>query len=54
MKSLKELNKGDSLDFFDCYKTWYSLGENVIEEKNNIAYKEFSQELTYWIKCLPE
>jgi len=54
MKDLKELNQGDSPDFFDCYKTWYKLGENVIEEKNNIAYKEFSQELTYWIKCLPD
>ncbi len=55
-KDRKGLNKGegDSLDFFDCYKTWYNLGENVIEEKNNVAYKEFSQDLTYWIKCLPE
>jgi class 3 adenylate cyclase len=53
-KELKELTVAGSLDFFDCYKTRFKLGKDMICEKNNVAYKEFSQDITYWIQCIPD
>ena len=53
-KDLKELTVADSLDFFDCYKIRFKLGKDMICEKNNVTYKEFSQDITYWIQCIPD
>ena len=53
LKSLEKLNSSGSMIFFDCYKTLYELGGEVIENKDNVAYKEFSQDLTFCIQCIP-
>ncbi len=44
----------NSLDFFDCYKQKFKLGENIISQQTDISYKEFSQDVTYWVKCIPD
>jgi class 3 adenylate cyclase len=50
----KGLNNHNNLDFFDCYKKIFKLGDDMISEQTNVSYKEFSQDLTYWIKCIPD
>jgi len=52
--AMKKLNNHSSLDFFDCYKNVFKLGKNMIIQMTNVSYKEFSQEITYWIKCIPD
>jgi class 3 adenylate cyclase len=51
---MKESNNPGNLNFFDCYKKEFRLGENVITQRTNISYKEFSKDITYWIKCIPD
>ncbi len=49
----KESIADDNLDFFNCYKRQFNLGENIISQQTNVSYKEFSQDITYWVKCIP-
>ncbi|MBC2705567.1 adenylate/guanylate cyclase domain-containing protein [Desulfobacula sp.] len=51
---MKGLNNSDSLSFFDCYKKVFGFGKNVITQRTNVSYKEFSKDITYWIKCIPD
>ena len=53
-RETKELNNNDSLDFFDCYKKMFKLEDNIIAQQTNVSYKEFSQDITYWIQCVPD
>ncbi len=53
-RDIKGLNNHDSLDFFDCYKKMFKLQDNIILQRTNVAYKEFSQDITYCIKCIPD
>ncbi|MBU0464110.1 MAG: adenylate/guanylate cyclase domain-containing protein [Proteobacteria bacterium] len=46
-------NPGD-LSFFDCYKKMFGLEKNIITQRTNVSYKEFSKDITYWIKCIPD
>jgi len=50
----KELIADGSLDFFNCYKKKFKLEENMILQQTDVSYKEFSQDITYWIKCIPD
>ncbi len=52
-ESKESITEG-TLDFFDCYKKKFRLGGNIISQQTNISYKEFSQDRTYWIKCIPD
>ncbi|WP_299981390.1 adenylate/guanylate cyclase domain-containing protein [Desulfobacula sp.] len=47
-------NNSDSLNFFDCYEKVFGFGKNVITQRTNVSYKEFSKDITYWIKCIPD
>jgi class 3 adenylate cyclase len=40
--------------FFDCYQTWFGIRENLIEQRKNVSYKEFSKDISYVIKCIPD
>ena len=51
---IKEPNNPGSLRFFDCYKKKFGLGKNIITQRTNVSYKEFSKDITYWIKCIPD
>jgi class 3 adenylate cyclase len=50
----KESIVDDNLDFFNCYKKKFNLGENIVSHQTNVSYKEFSQDVTYWVKCIPD
>ncbi len=52
--NIKEPGKHDGLSFFDCYKKVFGLRENIITQRTNISYKEFSKDITYLIKCIPD
>ena len=54
INGIKELNTFGSLSFFNCYKEVFGLGENVVTQRTNVSYKEFSKDTTYWIKCIPD
>lgn len=41
------------MPFFDFYKNLFDLGDDVIQQRGPVAYKEFSNKTTYVIQCLP-
>lgn len=51
---LKNNQTSKDLDFFDCYKTTFGIKGNVIKERKYISYKEFSKNVSYVIKCIPD
>jgi hypothetical protein len=51
---MEELGNPGNLRFFDCYKKVFGLEENLITQRTNVSYKEFSEDITYWIKCIPD
>jgi class 3 adenylate cyclase len=53
-KTNKDLCKTDNLSFFDCYGKLFGLQKNIIIQRTNVSYKEFSKDITYWIKCIPD
>jgi class 3 adenylate cyclase len=40
--------------FLDCYRQFFNIKEEVVYERKNIAYKEFSRDVSFMIKCIPE
>jgi len=38
--------------FIDCYKQFFNIKEDVIYERKNIVYKEFSKDISFMIKCI--
>jgi len=42
------------LPFFDFYKNLFSLGNDLVEKRGPVSYKEFSNQDTYLIQCLPK
>ena len=48
------MEEPDNLSFFDCYKKVFGLEKNIITKRTNVSYKEFSKDITYWIKCIPD
>ena len=48
------LRTKEQIPFFDFYKTLFNLGNEVIQKRVNISYKEFSKKVTYLIHCIPE
>ncbi len=42
----------NGLAFFDAYQSYFNLNGDVLNENSNISYKEFSQDVTYFIKCV--
>jgi hypothetical protein len=42
------------LYFIDCYKQFFNIKEDVIYERKNITYKEFSKDISFMIKCIPD
>jgi len=40
--------------FIDCYKHFFKINKDVIYDRKNIAYKEFSKDISFMIKCLPD
>jgi class 3 adenylate cyclase len=41
------------IPFFDFYKKHFNLSHDVVQTRNNVSYKEFSRDITYFIKCIP-
>jgi len=54
IKNMEESGNPGNLRFFDCYKKVFGLEENLITQRTNVSYKEFSEDITYWIKCIPD
>ena len=52
--TMEESDNPDSLSFFDYYKKVFGLEENIIIQREKVSYKEFSKDITYWIKCIPD
>nr|MDA3787414.1 hypothetical protein [Desulfobacula sp.] len=52
--NLEESDNPGNLSFFDCYKKMFGLEKNIITQRTNVSYKEFSKDITYWIKCIPD
>ncbi len=46
--------KKNNLSFFDCYKKIFDLEKDMITQRKNISYKEFSKNITFWINCIPD
>jgi len=44
----------ENMQFFDCYKKVFGLNHDIITQRTNISYKEFSKDITYLIKCIPD
>ena len=42
------------MPFFDFYKNLFALGDDVIQPRGPVAYKEFSNKTTYVIQCIPD
>jgi class 3 adenylate cyclase len=42
------------MPFFDFYKNLFDLGDDVIQPRGPVAYKEFSNKTTYVIQCIPD
>ncbi len=42
------------MPFFDFYKNLYDLGDDVIQKRGPVAYKEFSNKTTHVIQCIPD
>jgi class 3 adenylate cyclase len=42
------------MPFFDFYKNLFALGDEVIQPRGPVAYKEFSNKTTYVIQCIPD
>ncbi|MFA5902607.1 MAG: adenylate/guanylate cyclase domain-containing protein [Desulfobacula sp.] len=42
------------LSFFDCYKQLFNMKEAVAYERKNISFKEFSKDISFMIKCIPD
>lgn len=42
------------LSFFDCYKQFFNMKEAVAYERKNISFKEFSKDISFMIKCIPD
>ncbi|MFH2060896.1 MAG: adenylate/guanylate cyclase domain-containing protein [Pseudomonadota bacterium] len=41
-------------EFLHSYKRIYKISNGLIQERNNISFKEFSKKVTYLIKCFPD
>ncbi len=53
-KDMEKSDKLDNLSFLNCYKKMFGLEKNIVAQRTNVSYKEFSKPITYWIKCIPE
>jgi class 3 adenylate cyclase len=42
------------MPFFDFYKNLFSLGDVVTRLRGPVAYKEFSNQTTYVVQCIPD
>jgi hypothetical protein len=42
------------MPFFDFYKNLFSLGDVVTRQRGPVTYKEFSNQTTYVIQCIPD
>jgi len=51
-KSVERSDVPDNWSFFDCYRHVFRLEKNVVTQRTNVCYKEFSKNITYWIKCI--
>ena len=51
---IKVSDNPGALNFFDCYKTVFDLDDNIITQRTNVTYKEFSKDVTFLIKCIPD
>lgn len=47
-------NMPDEVKFLESYKHIFRLGEKMMTEKSNVSYKEFIQDKTYLVDCMPE
>jgi hypothetical protein len=52
-KNSEGLGTMECLPFFEFYKNWFNLENRVVQKRFHISYKEFSQEITYLIQCMP-
>jgi class 3 adenylate cyclase len=42
------------MPFFEFYKNLFDLSDKVIQKRDPVAYKEFSDKTTYVIQCIPD
>ncbi len=57
IKELIDIDEDRNLrgfNFFDTYKTIFCIKGSVIEERTNISYKEFTEQTSYLLKCIPD
>ncbi len=47
-------NEPGGVTFFNCYKRFFNLKKDIAYERKNIAYKEFSTDVSFMIKCIPD
>jgi class 3 adenylate cyclase len=47
------LRASQYLPFFDFYKNLFCLGNDVVQKRGPVSYKEFSNKDTYLVQCLP-
>ncbi|MCP3871659.1 MAG: adenylate/guanylate cyclase domain-containing protein [Desulfobacteraceae bacterium] len=40
--------------FLDAYKIFFGLENKVISEIKNVSYKEYTEDISYLIKCIPD
>ena len=52
--SFDKCNLQSGMSFFDCYRRFFNLKEDVVYERKNITYKEFSEDSSFMIKCIPD
>ncbi len=53
-RRIEESDDPDNLSFLNCYNKMFGLEKNIVVQRTNASYKEFSKPITYWIKCIQE
>ncbi|MFH2091098.1 MAG: adenylate/guanylate cyclase domain-containing protein [Pseudomonadota bacterium] len=44
----------DTGSFMDCYQSIFKIQTNVVQQRNNVTFKEFSKKTSYLLKCFPD
>ncbi len=60
LKKVEAYNTHESLkpnhqyEFLESYQNIFHLEDGLITQHNNVTYKEFSKDITFSIKCIPD
>ncbi|MCP3943174.1 MAG: adenylate/guanylate cyclase domain-containing protein [Desulfobacteraceae bacterium] len=53
-KNTEWLKTREYMPFFDFYKNLFNLGNEFVQKRGPVSYKEFSEDITYLIQCIPK